>query len=245
MDILKIAVCDDEESALEIICGAVGTAFRSQKSEADIEKFSSVQGLEERMITQKFDLLLLDIKLRNDDGIEFGRRLRKKKDDTQIIFISSCSERVFDAFSVHPFGFIRKSHFLKDITDVISSFIESRQSGRNSSIVLKVKDSTFTISIHDIIFIEGMRKYQLIYTRGREEPIQIQNSMESLEQQLSDHGFLRIHKGFLVNCRFIKLIGGHEVELSDGRLIPISRRKAQEARDYFLAFMQKGGALIL
>ena len=66
-----------------------------------------------------------------------------------------------------------------------------------------------------------------------------------MEEELEKDGFLRIHKGYLVNFRFIRHIGSGDVTLTTGDSIPISRRKEQEVRDAYLRLMQGDGSLVL
>ena len=56
---------------------------------------------------------------------------------------------------------------------------------------------------------------------------------------------MRIHKGYLVNYRFIRHIGAGEVTLTTGANVPMSRRKEQETRDAYLKLMQGEGSLVL
>jgi two-component system, LytTR family, response regulator len=62
--------------------------------------------------------------------------------------------------------------------------------------------------------------------------------MGEYEELLKDHGFMRIHKSYIVNLfkveRFIKGRGG-ELELSDGIVLPLSRERKQDFLDHFEA----------
>lgn len=69
--------------------------------------------------------------------------------------------------------------------------------------------------------------------------------MKDLEEQLADKGFLRIHKGYLVNYRFIRRLKNTEAVLTNGEELPISRLRVQEIRNQYLEFMQGGGNIIL
>ena len=66
----------------------------------------------------------------------------------------------------------------------------------------------------------------------------MQLSMEKVEKGLADKGFIRIHKGCLVNYIFIRRIGSVDVELTNGSTVPISRRKVQEVREKYLSLVQ-------
>ena len=69
--------------------------------------------------------------------------------------------------------------------------------------------------------------------------------MQELEEELSGYGLLRIHKGYLLNYRFIRRIGDNEVTLTNGEKLPISRRKYQEIREAYMVLMQNEGGVML
>lgn len=242
---LKVAICDDEEKALEVMGGAVSMAFNSHKVKADLEKFASVKTLAARMEKTAFDVILLDINIGQEDGIEFANGLRKKNNAVDIIFISSCEHRVFEAFAARPFGFVRKSNFLQDITENVAAYLESKESSAANTIVLQLVDFTVSLSVYEIVYIEGQKKKQNVYTRGGAEPLSVRNKMESLEEQLKEYGFMRVHKGYIVNYRFIRLIGSTEIELTTNGKIPISRRNVEECRSRYLELMQRSGSLVV
>ena len=85
--------------------------------------------------------------------------------------------------------------------------------------------------------------YQLLFFHsGRQE--QIASRMDHLEKVLQEHGFLRIHKGYLVNYRYITRLDKGEATLADGKRIPISRRRAKEIRQQYLQLGKNQGVLL-
>ena len=73
-------------------------------------------------------------------------------------------------------------------------------------------------------------KYKLKRERGKEL------SMKTLSEQFEKKGFIRIHKSFLVNFRYIYKINKNNVELKEGKPIDINPHKVKEIRDRFQHF---------
>ena len=94
-------------------------------------------------------------------------------------------------------------------------------------------------------YIEGSGKTQMVHIVGKEQPTELHKSMQELEEELASQGFLRIHKGYLLNYRFIRRIGDNEVTLTNDEKLPISRRKYQEIRDAYMDLMQNDGGVML
>ena len=68
--------------------------------------------------------------------------------------------------------------------------------------------------------------------------------MHALEEELVPAGFIRVHQGYLVNYRQVKLIEDQEVLLTSGEALPISRRKAADVRAKYLELVQKNSQMV-
>lgn len=244
MEKLRIAVCDDETFALDVIKEAIGKVLQEKKVQGEVRTFINAESLEKKMREVSFDLLLLDIDMPVVDGIAFGKKLRGQRNKVDIIYVSSREDKVFDSLRVNPYGFIRKNYFLEDIPQVLGGYLDQREDGKESRVVLQLKDQTETVNIEDILFIEGARKYQQFYIAGREKPLAVRKQMQELEEEFKDYGFIRIHKGYLVNYKHIQVFKENDVVLDNGMSLPMSRRKAAEVKDYYMELMKNEGSII-
>lgn len=242
---LTVAICDDDKMALGVVSGAVRSAFESNGVEADIHVFPNAKKLHEAVGREEFQLIFLDIDMPGMDGIQYGKHLRRTNNATEIIYVSNCESRVFESFEVHPFGFIRKSNFLKDLSDVIRLYVAAhKNSGPSQTIDLPTHyNSRISARIENILYFEGNGIYQMLY-RTDGEPVEIVSRMEQLEISLTEHGFMRIHKGYLVNYRHIVRIDVLEVTLTTGQKLPVSRRKSKEIKQQYLQLGRKYGVLM-
>lgn len=60
--------------------------------------------------------------------------------------------------------------------------------------------------------------------------IRIAHNISECEERLKMYAFIRVHRSFIINCSYIEKIKCKReglIYLSDGRLIPISRRKKE------------------
>lgn len=240
---LSVAVLDDNKIALSSISSAVEKAFRTYDIETDLRCFERVSELSDFTRANTFDLLLLDIDLEDGDGVKFAQTLRAKGDMIDIIFVSGREDRVFDALNVHPFGFVRKSNFFNDISSVVASYIPYKQSQNGENfIVLNSHGGQIRVETAQIKYIEGQGRLQNVYLKTTKEPLTVSESMEDFEQKLSGEGFMRIHKGYILNYRFVQVIVHGEVKLISGELLPVSRQKLKEVKEWYLTMMSNDGA---
>lgn len=245
MEKKKLIICDDEQAARIIIASSLQTVFLQHGVETEVTSCASVRELTELMAQTAFDLLVLDIDLPDINGITFGKQIRSSGNNIDIIYVSNREDRVFDSLKIDPVGFVRKSCLLSDIPDVVDRYVNACKDKRpQKKLVIEGREKIQTIPLKDIMYIEGSRNCQLIYLQGEGNPVPVRRNLQDLEQELDAYGFIRIHKGYLVNFNYIRLIEAESVLLLNGSRIPMSRRKAQETKDRFLTLMQSGGAIL-
>ena len=242
---LTIAVCDDEKLMLKIILSAVKSAFEEHFDRLSIHAFLSCKKMDAFLKTEKADLIFLDIVMPKVDGVEYAEFLRNSGSTTPIVFVTGSEERVWDSFRVQPFDFIRKNCFLSDLQRVAERFsAEYKKRAADAEpkgLVVSVKGELHTIELSSIKYIESQKRTQLVHFNAEQEPLPINSQMQTLEEELSPHGFYRVHKGFLVNMRRIKLISAEGVFLDDGTRIPCNVRKVTAFKHIYLNFQQKQG----
>jgi len=55
-------------------------------------------------------------------------------------------------------------------------------------------------------------------------------TMKEYENRLRNSGFIRIHKSYLVNYRYIYSIEINDVRLTCGKILPLSRNRVDEVK---------------
>lgn len=245
MEKMNLAICDDDISVLSIVSGAISSAFEKHGIETEVSIFQRTRDLEVRMKERDYDLIFLDIDMPGMDGITFAKRLRASNYRTEVIFISNREDKVFDALRTNPGGFVRKRRFLEDVTEIVDLWLKNRPQDDVKKLVIQSREATYSFALDSLLYIESSGKNQQIHATSRSEPVTIHKSMQDLENSLTEYGFLRIHKGYLVNYRFIRRLEDDQAILTNGERIPLSRRRVQEIRNQYLELMQQGRALIL
>lgn len=70
--------------------------------------------------------------------------------------------------------------------------------------------------------------------------------MDYLEEFFKPYGFIRVHKTYLVNCRYVYQIRNDQVILnykSERTVLPLSARRRVDVKEKFKLLMRGGDAL--
>lgn len=224
---LKCIIIDDEPIARQYLSDYVDKMPQLKL----IGTFEKAEQAYELIETDAVDLLFLDIQMPGISGIEFIRTLDKKP---EIILTTAFSEYALEGYELDVSDYLLKpiafERFAKAVTKISarqareikqqSSDIGESKQFSHDFIFLKSGYKSIKIDVGDICYIEGMKEYIVIYTEKRKF-IQL-DRMKNMELQLQDHGFVRIHKSFIVSLKHIQAVYGNVVEVS-GKQLPVGR----------------------
>ena len=231
----KIAICDDEVKILNDISEKIKDECVKQDMKAEYMLFSDSKELLNYMERNVIDVLFLDIDMPHFTGMDIGRFIVDKGYKTRIIFVTSYDALVYQTFEYRPFGFIRKSFFDEEIGSVIQRLSEELlASGRE--MIIKRGNDIVKILLEDIYYFESERNYINVYMKNGVE--RFRDTLGNIEYELRNKGFVRCHKGYLINVVHINKIRGNEIELSNAVCIPVGRSYDKDVKWIILELMR-------
>ena len=241
---LKIALLDDDKTALLISKGAIESFFQEKSIAISLDAFSSPVNFLAMAKEENYRLVFLDIDMPELNGLEVGKQLKDFNPQTDIIYLSQREDLVFDTLVLHPFGFIRKSKIIQDFANVLELFVNTslNTQSENKKITISSKTGTISADIDSIMYIEGNKNYQTFYLKDG-NVFDARVLMSGLETKLKDHGFIRVHKGYLINYLFIRQIGTNEVTLTNNKVLPLSNKRKDEIMEEYLSITRKNKSI--
>jgi DNA-binding LytR/AlgR family response regulator len=101
--------------------------------------------------------------------------------------------------------------------------------------VLSGKNGQFTMPVSQILYFEGAsgRKVYLHTAGNGNTVMECVAKLSELEAELSEQGFLRIQRSFLVNMQHIAQLRNYEVLLSNGEKLKTSRQQFSEVKSAY------------
>jgi len=190
---MKCIIIEDELPAQKIL-------IRYIEKTVDLECLGAFRSVQEMstVILEEVDLLFLDIQLPGVNGLEFLKSLEKKP---KVIITSAYRDYAIDAFEeavedylLKPFGYNR---FLKAIIRVQTMLYHKNNINDTRELFVYTDKAFHKISREDIFYIRSEVDYvSIVYG---EKKLMVQDSMNNWEEKLKHHGFIRIHRSFIIN----------------------------------------------
>lgn len=235
----RIAICDDEPAALAALARMLARELERAGLSADVAPFSGAEALCEAMRETPFDALFLDIDMPGMDGIALADELRARGDATPIVFLSAREERVFETFRIAPLRFVRKSHVQSDLPEaVLAVAAQLRAVASRVRLPLLTPEGMARVPVDEIMWAESFGKRQtLVMTGGT---LEVRHTLRELCEKLEPHGFLQVHRCYVVSCRYIFSIEPGRLIMDDRREIPISRYRLAACKEAFRRSISHG-----
>jgi DNA-binding LytR/AlgR family response regulator len=230
---MKIAICDDEQIILKQLSDYAVDFFSKKDTPVEVYTYTDGNVLLADSKSALFDALLLDIEMPNISGMEIADLVRAENEYVNIIFITNKDDLVYQSLKYTPLRFIRKSFLEDELEEALFSLVKKTEK-KNIYREFTTENGRISLNISEIIYIEVYGHNLIIYLKDKK--VETKGSLNKLEKEFSNMGFIRIHKCYLVNFLFIYAINTKDIVLDDKKILPLSRYKVNETKTKFQIF---------
>lgn len=231
---MKIAICDDEDVQVKFLSMLIQKWADKNKKSVSIKAFNSADAFKFSWIEDKsFDVLLLDIEMPGQNGMELAKAIRKKDENLIIIFITGYSDYIDEGYDVSALHYLIKpvkEEKLFVCLDKANNMIKKE----NKTILVECGGENIRILQDDISYIEAFAHSVVISTSNKR--YEINESIGKLESRLDSKIFIRPHRSFIVGLKYVQKISKNEMMLDGGEKIPLSRRRYKDASRAFIDY---------
>jgi DNA-binding LytR/AlgR family response regulator len=226
---LKIGICDEDEKFIKYLLELIsGILF--QYTDWETEVFHGSNEVIKKIDNGEFDcnLLFMDVCLKENSGLEVAQYVNQKQIDTDIIFLASSGEYVFECYRYHTFAYLLKPLKQSEIEYEMKRYLTELQSNPKC-LNITLRGNVTHIPIDKILYIES--NYRKIIVHTVKEDYEYYEKMSTLEEALKDDGFIRCHQSYLVSQKYVDTFGGTELIIGDKK-IPVSRKYVDDVREH-------------
>lgn len=228
----KFAICDDNQHDLKMIKNYLNEFLNRQNiKDFKIDSFSKGKSLLQSSIN--YDLILLDILLKNENGINVAYQLNRKYGRQHIILISCSTDYYKEGYRVNALRYITKPinklDFFYDLNHVLKNIIQDQL------FLLDEAMPNLKIYYKDISYIEVYGHHSYVHTSTIKR--EFTKPLKYWEEQLKNFNFIRTHKSFIVNLAHIFEITNSTVILKNQITLPLTRTYRHQVELKFYKFL--------
>ena len=184
----------------------------------------------------RFDIIIIDIIMKNVNGIDATKILRNYGYQGIIIFLTSSSEFALDAFEVEPLNYIMKNEDQENkFKEIFLKAIRQVEYDISKKIVIHNKQKNIIVKLDNIIYIESINKKIIIY-RLYEDPEEVYYRLNEILKKIEPFGFIRCHKSYIVNSKYVVSFNNLQCKLLNESIIPIGRKFSKDFKNKFLNY---------
>lgn len=238
---IRIYLCDDNPGILARYQRQISEICLKSKELITIKTTSSAAQLTFELAENPnvADILFLDIELGKENGLVLAKNLRNLQYRGEIIFLSTYSQYIFNCFDVSPFYYIIKGQLSKSkFSEIVTNAIALASQKNRDVFCFERKGNKTQIPIRDIShFTVNSRIITVFY--NTDESFDFYCSINDLLDQLSSQEFVKCHRSFIVNLKYITTIKNRSVYLKNGVTIPVSKSCIQPLKLAFSQFLSQ------
>lgn len=174
------------------------------------------------------DLIFMDIRMPDMDGLEFARLNGLR---SMVVFTTAYAEHALDSYELQALDYlmkpVRQERFKKTVLKA-SSFMDRKESpapdptfeSNSNYFYVRSDRKVMRIGIDDLLYVEGLKDYVILHTT--EQKIFAAMNIKTIYDQLPAKTFFRISKSFIVNVNKISaienssvMVGGNEIPIGN------------------------------
>ena len=238
---LRIAITDDEAPARNRIRSLLEDVAEMVPIEL-VGEAENGRKLLELLERRPADVVLLDIRMPEMDGLETARHLQKLDDPPHVVFTTAYDDYAISAFELHAIDYLVKPIRLRRLHDALArarsitrlslDVLNEVAGGARTHLSVQERGKVKLVPVADIRYLRAELKYVTIRTAQGE--LLLEESLSRLEEEFRDR-FVRIHRNCLVAKDYIEAFEKESQGGADARWVirvrgvdetlPVSRRQ--------------------
>ncbi len=214
---MRIAICDKDD----IFSKELKQVLYSYSNLYNLEFFIEIFDSGEKLLCSKnkYTLIFIEYTLSGINGLETVKEMRRKNDNTKIIFLTTNTTFVFEAFKVNTYRFFTKPYNKNQLYKTLTEFITNNNT--HCPIWINSEESTICVNSEEIIYIEANNKHCLVHLKN--EIILCKKTMARVFSALPQIHFEKINRAFVINLGYINKYNNDCVFLKNGERLHITR----------------------
>lgn len=231
----RVLICDDSSEQLTAIAQMVESVTQEMGILAKPECFSAPPPLYDALRKYKEDhcLVLMDILLGEQNGIDVTARIHKENEDISVILMSTSTDYILSGYDVRALQYLVKPVEPEKLKSAIR--FDHKSSYQSNRFWVYQRNDVCSIKLADIIYVECVKEVtELHTTRGIVPTTELYRDVVA---RLPEGKFGSCRRNICIHYGHIREISANYVVLDDGETLPMSRSYVKALRAGFMTFL--------
>ena len=228
---MRIAICEDEEHAQKRLKKIICDWATVKKISTDISHFPSAEAFLMIWPETQFDLVFLDIQMKQMTGIELAALICKSDANMLIVFVTNHRQYAINGYDVNAFHYLIKPISPAKLLPILDKAYMIWHSNHEGSILISTDSAQIKLIFSDIFYISKNGNMATVNIGGKS--YETRKALSEFAAILPSN-FLRCHRSFIVNLYKIDSLYKSALTLSNGDTLPVSRDNAKVISDAYV-----------
>ena len=230
---LKVAVCDDVMSVAYYYGDMVEAILKQLEVTGEVVVYTKAEELLSSKM--RYEIILLDIELSDDNGLQVAKKLRERKTNEKIIFMTNYNHYIQEAYKVQPFRYLYKSNPEEWVREAITDALEENE--ERQGMLLESDGRVHCIILDDILYVEALGDEVAVILGGKEKYI-VRMTLKAIYGVLEGR-FIKCSRRVLINPKHILAIGDTSIILNGNIEIPMSCREKKSVKQKYREYVKR------
>ncbi|HSR24785.1 MAG TPA: LytTR family DNA-binding domain-containing protein [Candidatus Eisenbacteria bacterium] len=191
-----------------------------------------------------FDAVFLDVRMPHLDGLQLGRLIGQMARPPQVVFVTAYEDHAVEAFGLPAVDYLLKPVRPERLGVTLGRLVRARAAGETAQSSALALGDRIAVSVRGQIRLLPVADVRVAIADGEGVTVRtadgryhVRQTLHELEERLQRHGFLRVHRAYLVNLNHVSSIdsffnGTYLLKLAGlpDLTVPVSRRHAADLR---------------
>lgn len=232
---IKIAICDDDKKSALLNEALTRDICKTLKTPVEITIYGNgdflLYDVQEKV---HFDLILLDIEMPGNNGMNIAEKIKVYLKEVLIIFITSHLKYAIDSFELSIFRYIPKEVLDKKLKYALEDAFKLINIEAEKEYIISTPNRFEKIPYRDIIYIQKDGKNSIFITiNGKSK---IRKSLAKVIEEINSEEFIFIDRGCVINVIYINCIKDTNIILKNGVILPMSLSRISEVKKFISTY---------
>lgn len=231
---MEVAIIDDEQSVREELADYIKRFAEEAGLSMRTTLFSSGDFFFEQY-KMTYDILIFDIDMPGTNGMDTARKIREIDKNVTIIFITNFAQYAINGYEVDAVDYIIKPIGYYDFSMKFYRTVAKAVQKQDNVIKITTADGIRRLRVNTIVYVEILSHY--LYFHTVKNVYKARGNMQEIEQELSKYSFVRIHRSYIINLRFVGKVLMKEVTVKE-QTLPVGRNYKDKLKQEYMRYIR-------